>query len=131
MLDSLANKLGGKQQIYDMVADGKFILSKFVKETAQEKFKVKTIKQGEEIWQNGYRAMDTLIGKYKVEIFMKDTKIQEKIWGMINSKQYKLPGVISINFTQADGWKIRLAIVSISASPLATCHVGGTMLIVF
>jgi len=111
------SKLGGEQQIYDILADGKFILRKVIKETPQEKFRVKTIKQGEEIWQNGERALDTLIGKYKVEIFMKDTKIQEKILGMINSKQYKLPGVIAINFSKADGGNSSVLYLSYDKEP--------------
>lgn len=111
------NKLGGNQQIYDMLADGKFILRKVVKETPQEKFKVKTIKQGEEIWQNGNRVKDILIGKYKIEIFMKDTKVQEKIFNKINSKQYKLQGVISINFTQADGGHSSVIYLSYDEEP--------------
>lgn len=111
------NVLGGNQQIYDMIADGKFILRKVVKETPQEKFKVKTIKQGEEIWQNGDRVKDILIGKYKVEIFMKDTKIQDKILNMINLKQYKLPGVISINFTQAEGGNSSVLYLSYDEEP--------------
>jgi hypothetical protein len=111
------NKLGGKQQIYDMFADGKFILRKVVKETPQEKFKVKIIKQGEEVWQNGNKVKDILIGKYKVEIFMKDTKVQEKILSMINSKQYKFHGVISINFTKADGGDSSVLYLSYDEEP--------------
>lgn len=97
------NKLGGKQQIYDIYADGKFILRKVVKETPQEKFAVKVLKQGEDIWQNGSKVKDTLNGKFKVEVFMKDTKLQDKIMNVINSKQYKLSGVSQISCSTADG----------------------------
>jgi hypothetical protein len=96
------SKLGGKQQIYDIYASGKFILRKVVKETPAEKFIINNLTEGEEIWQNGNKVKDTLNGKYKVEIFMKDTKWQDKILNIITSKQYKLPGVIDISYSAAD-----------------------------
>ncbi|MBC8060919.1 MAG: hypothetical protein H7Y18_09655 [Clostridiaceae bacterium] len=95
-------KLGGKQQIYDIYAEGKFILKKVVKETPKEKFKVKVLEQGAEIWQNGNKVKDNLPGKYKVEIFMKDTKLQEQIKNILTSKKYKLPGVSLISSTTTE-----------------------------
>jgi hypothetical protein len=95
-------KVGGKQQIYEIYASGKFILRKVVKETPQEKFIVNTLTQGEEIWQNGTKGKDTLPGKYKVEIIMKDTKLQDKIVTTITSKEYKLPGVVDVSYSTAD-----------------------------
>lgn len=96
------SKLGGKQQVYDIFAEGKFILRKVVKEVPQEKFALKILNQGEEIWQNGKKATDNLPGKYKAEIFMKDTKLQNKVLEVISSKQYKLPELVDMRYSTAE-----------------------------
>ena len=95
--------LGGKQQIYNTITDGKLVLNKVVKETPEEKFKVTALKQGEDIWQNGNKVKDKLPGKYKVEIYLKDTKLQDKVLLQLSDKQVKLLGVVSINATSAEG----------------------------
>jgi hypothetical protein len=97
------NKLGGKQQVYDIYADHKFILRKVVKETPQENFNIRILNQGEEIWQDGKKVQDNLLGKYKAEIFMKDTKLQEKVLNVISSKQYNLPKLLEMRYSLADG----------------------------
>lgn len=111
------NKLGGKQQIYDIIADGKFILRKVVKETPTEKFSIKTLKQGEEIWEDGNKVKDTLKGKYKVEVFMKDTKLQEKIINILTSKKYNMPGVVSIYSSTTDGGNSSVIYLSYDVEP--------------
>ncbi|HEY5560629.1 MAG TPA: hypothetical protein VIK72_02550 [Clostridiaceae bacterium] len=111
------SKLGGKQQIYDILGDGKLILRKVVKETPSEKFTVKVLEQGEEIWQNGSKLKDTLPGKYKVEIFMKDTKLQEKILNVLAKNQLKLQGVSSVSSSTADGGESYVLYLSYDKKP--------------
>jgi hypothetical protein len=95
--------LGGKQQIYEIYAAGKFILRKVVKETPNEGFKLTILKQGEEIWQDGVKDKDNLPGKFKAEIFMKDTKLQQNVVDIINQKKYKMPQVVDIKYSTAEG----------------------------
>jgi len=109
------NDLGGKQQIYDMMAEVKFILRKVVKETPTEKFTVKVLKQGEEIWQGGNKVKDSLPGKFKIEIFMEDTKLQDNILNMITLMQYK--GLLAVNASTADAGNSSVLYLSYDEEP--------------
>lgn len=97
------DKLGGKQQIYDIYAEGKFILRKVIKEVPSKIFAVRIMNQGDEIWKEGKKVPDDLPGKYKIEVFMEDTKLQEKVLNIINSKKYKLPELVEMRYSSADG----------------------------
>ena len=94
-------KLGGKQQMYEaFLSSYKLIFRKLIKEGPSTKTDIIVLNQGENIWQNGSQIKDKLKGKYKVQIIMKDTTVQKNVMVKAFTDITKVPGAITINFTE-------------------------------
>lgn len=94
--------LGGKQQIYDSYLSPKLILRKLIKQNVSSKFEVALLNEGDKIWQDGKLSVDNLDGKYKLQITMKDTTIQNKVCDEAISNISKIPGAKSISFSKGE-----------------------------
>lgn len=92
-------KLGGKQQIYEVQLSPKIIFRKLIKEAADTKNEIDLLNEGESIWNNGSQIKDNLKGKYKLQVIMKDTTIQKNILEKAIADA-KVPGAVSIKFTE-------------------------------
>lgn len=94
------SQLGGKQQIYECdLSTPKLTFIRYMKEPVSDKYQATLLGEGSLVWQNGVKVNDNLKGKYKLEIVMKDTKIQQKVMDKCIQNIDKFKGAVSISFT--------------------------------
>ena len=93
-------KIGGKQQLYEISLAYKLIFRKLIKEGPSTKTDIVLLNQGENIWQNGSQIKDNLKGKYKLQLIMKYTTVQKKVMVKAFTDITKVHGAVSINFTE-------------------------------
>jgi len=95
-------KLGGKKQIYKAFIGTKIIFRSLIKEESNSKSEITLLNKGDNIWQNGSQIKDNLKGKYKLQIIMKDTTIQNNVIEEAAKEIYRNSGMVGINFSEGN-----------------------------
>jgi hypothetical protein len=110
--------LGGKLQINTVsFFSPKYVFKGLAKNMDNNRFEIKILNQGDQIWENGLRVDDNLQGKFKIEVTMRDTKVQKKVIDDCTQNLSKIKGATSIRFTQGESRDTTVMYISFDTKP--------------
>lgn len=111
-------ELGGELQINTVsFFSPKFVFKGLAKNMDYNRFEIKLLNEGEQIWENGLKVSDNLQGKFKIEVTMRDTKVQKKVIDDCTENLSKIKGAVSIRFTHGDSRDTTVMYIGFDSMP--------------